>query len=102
MDDTDDTPVDLAKIAHLARIHLGRSEGEAAFLEGMARILESFQALGAVDTSGVEPMASPLAEPVALREDSHPVEQSAAPSALRDLGPDTLDGRFRVPRVHGA
>ncbi|MDH4288144.1 MAG: Asp-tRNA(Asn)/Glu-tRNA(Gln) amidotransferase subunit GatC, partial [Aquincola sp.] len=54
------TPADVSRIAHLARLDLEPAESAAMLgqLNGFFRIVEQ---MSAVDTSGVEPLYTPLA-----------------------------------------
>ncbi len=97
------TPDDVTRIAHLARLELQDSERVAmlAQLNGFFRVVEQ---MSAVDTSGVEPLYTPLSavQEVALRlredvvteTDQHVTNQRSAPSVE--------DGLFLVPKVIGA
>ena len=66
------TPEDVSRIAHLARLALTPDEEPVrlAQLNGFFSIVEQ---MGAVDTSGVEPLYTPLSAiqdvPLRLRED---------------------------------
>lgn len=97
------TEQDVARIARLARIELSPQESTRAHqeLNGILGLIEQLQA---VDTTGVEPMAHPLAAhqdiKLRLRDD--------APSATRTLderqalmanAPANDNGLFLVPTV---
>ena len=83
------TPDDVTRIAHLARLELQDSERAAmlAQLNGFFRVVEQ---MSAVDTSGVEPLYTPLSavQEVALRlradvvteVDQRTANQRSAPS----------------------
>lgn len=66
------TPADVERLAMLSRLALGEQEREAmlAQLNGFFRIVER---MGAVDTQGVEPLATPLSaihdDALRLRDD---------------------------------
>jgi aspartyl-tRNA(Asn)/glutamyl-tRNA(Gln) amidotransferase subunit C len=89
---------DVAHVAKLARLELP-PEQLAHYAEQLARVLEHFADIDAVDLSGVEPMTQPFPLVNVLRDD---VE---GPTLDRDevlaAAPASLDGRFRVPPVLG-
>jgi aspartyl-tRNA(Asn)/glutamyl-tRNA(Gln) amidotransferase subunit C len=83
-------------IADLARIEvpageLGRLQDE---LNG---ILAMVDAMRAVDTAGVEPMAHPQDVSQRLREDTVTETDQHAP--FQSVAPQTEDGLYLVPRV---
>ena len=94
------TPQDIARIANLARLELNPTESERMLtqINGFFDIVEKMRA---VDTSGVEPLAHPVAavEDVALRlredvasePDNREANQRSAPAVERGL--------FLVPKV---
>jgi aspartyl-tRNA(Asn)/glutamyl-tRNA(Gln) amidotransferase subunit C len=94
------TPEDVSRIAHLARLALTPDEEPVmlAQLNGFFSIVEQ---MGAVDTSGVEPLYTPLSAiqdvPLRLREDA--VTESNEREANQRSAPAVEDGLFLVPRV---
>jgi aspartyl-tRNA(Asn)/glutamyl-tRNA(Gln) amidotransferase subunit C len=88
--------VEVAKIAHLARLSLGDVEATQHRV-ALNRILALVEQLQAVDTTGVEPLAHPIALTQRLRADvvteidQHTVFQQIAPQVESDL--------YLVPRV---
>ena len=94
------TPQDIARIANLARLELSPSESERMLtqINGFFDIVEKMRA---VDTSGVEPLAHPVAaiqdvalrlrEDVASEPDNREANQRSAPAVERGL--------FLVPKV---
>ena len=94
------TPQHIDRIAHLARLELKPAESERMLgqINGFFSIVEAMQA---VDTTGIEPLAHPVAViddvQLRLREDqvSEPnqreVNQQSAPAVERGL--------FLVPKV---
>jgi aspartyl-tRNA(Asn)/glutamyl-tRNA(Gln) amidotransferase subunit C len=100
------TPQDVSRIAQLARLELSDAEQEAMLLQlnGFFRVVER---MSAVDTSGVEPLYTPLSAVqrfgLRLRDD---VVTDAADPAQRALNlqnaPAVEDGLFLVPKVIGA
>ena len=97
------TEQDVARIARLARIELKPEDASRAQTElnGIMSLIEQLQA---VDTSGIEPMAHPLAAhqdiQLRLREDqaspTHTLEQR---KALMANAPANENGLFLVPTV---
>ena len=94
------TPQDVSRIAHLARLELRADEAAAmlAQLNGFFGIVEK---MGAVDTSGVEPLYTPLSAvqqvPLRLRDDV--VTETDERSANQKSAPAVEDGLFLVPKV---
>jgi aspartyl-tRNA(Asn)/glutamyl-tRNA(Gln) amidotransferase subunit C len=88
------TPEDVNRIALLARLELSSAERSAMLtqLNGFFGIVER---MSAVDTSGVEPLYTPLSavQAVALRteSDQRELNQKSAPAVE--------DGLFLVPKV---
>ena len=94
------TPTDIARIANLARLELAPEESERmlASLNGFFGIVE---AMSAVDTSGVEPLAQPTAavQDVALRlRDDAASEPNNREANMRNA-PEAAEGYFLVPKV---
>jgi aspartyl-tRNA(Asn)/glutamyl-tRNA(Gln) amidotransferase subunit C len=94
------TSQDIGRIAHLARLELSPNESERMLtqLNGFFDIVEKMRA---VDTSGIEPLAHPVAaiqdialrlrEDVASEPDQREANQKSAPAVERGL--------FLVPKV---
>ena len=94
------TPTDIARIANLARLELAPEESERMLtsLNGFFGIVE---AMSAVDTSGVEPLAQPTAavQDVALRlRDDVASEPNNREANMRNA-PEAAEGYFLVPKV---
>jgi aspartyl-tRNA(Asn)/glutamyl-tRNA(Gln) amidotransferase subunit C len=94
------TPQDIARIANLARLELQPDESERLLgqLNGFFGIVE---AMRAVDTTGVEPLAHPVAaiQDVALRlRDDVPSERIDR-AANQKSAPAVERGLFLVPKV---
>jgi aspartyl-tRNA(Asn)/glutamyl-tRNA(Gln) amidotransferase subunit C len=94
------TLVDVHAIADLARLELGRAEEEAmlAQLNAFFRIVEQ---MGTVDTTGVEPLYTPLS---ALHEVRLPLRDDVVTEGDRRAAnmrnaPAQDAGLFLVPRV---
>lgn len=94
------TPLDVERIAHLARLELSADERAAmlAQLNGFFGIVEK---MSAVDTSGVEPLYTPLSavQDVALRLRDDVVTETDEREANQRSAPAVEDGLFLVPRV---
>ena len=94
------TPEDVSRIAHLARLALTPEEEPVmlAQLNGFFSIVEQ---MGAVDTSGVEPLYTPLSavQDVQLRLREDTVTESNQRETNQRSAPAVEDGLFLVPRV---
>lgn len=97
------TEQDVARIARLARIEISpeQTPHTQAELNGMLGLIEKLQA---VDTTGIEPMAHPLAAhqdiKLRLREDQASATQTVAGrEALMRNAPAQEEGLFLVPTV---
>lgn len=94
------TPQDVSRIAHLARLELQGGEAEALLsqLNGFFTIVEQ---MSAVDTSGVEPLYTPLSavQEVALRLREDAVTESNQRELNQRSAPAVEDGLFLVPKV---
>jgi aspartyl-tRNA(Asn)/glutamyl-tRNA(Gln) amidotransferase subunit C len=98
------TPTEVAKIAHLARLQPS-PEQSAALLATLNEFFDHHVApMGAADTSGVEPLYTPLAAvqamPLRLRDDA--VTESADPArreANQRSAPAVQEGLYLVPKV---
>ena len=90
------TPDDVRRIASLARIEIGPGEVAAVHAK-LEAIFDLINALRAVDTTAVEPMAHaqdvslPLREDVVTEPDRHALYQAVAPAVE--------DGLYLVPKV---
>jgi aspartyl-tRNA(Asn)/glutamyl-tRNA(Gln) amidotransferase subunit C len=94
------TPQDVSRIAHLARLELSPGEQRAmlAQINGFFSIVER---MSAVDTSGVEPLYTPLSAlgDVSLRLRDDAVTEADAREANQRSAPAVEDGLFLVPKV---
>jgi aspartyl-tRNA(Asn)/glutamyl-tRNA(Gln) amidotransferase subunit C len=94
------SPQDVSRIAHLARLELIPTEAQAMLqqLNGFFGIVER---MGAVDTSGVEPLYTPLsaAQPVHLRLRDDVVTERNERDDNQRSAPCVEDGLFLVPKV---
>ena len=87
---------EVARIAALARLELTPDESEVMRGE-LNAILAMVDALGQVDTRGVEPMAHPQEAAQPLREDA--VTEADARAAYQASAPAVEDGLYLVPQV---
>ncbi len=94
------TNADVTRIARLARIALTDAE-TAATAEQLAGIFALIETMQAVDTTGVEPLTTPLAArgafPLRLRDDA--VTASDERDAFQHCAPSVEDGLYLVPKV---
>ena len=90
------TSDEVGVIARLARLGIDSDQVDGIAAE-LSRVLELFDALGAIDTEGVEPMAHPLDVVARLRDDA--VTEPDRRAALQAPAPVVRDGWFVVPRV---
>ena len=87
---------DVEKIAHLAR--LGLNEGEIPQTTAtLNNILGLIDAMQAVDTTGIEPLAHPLEATQRLRADM--VTEQNQRDAYQAVAPAVESGLFLVPKV---
>jgi aspartyl-tRNA(Asn)/glutamyl-tRNA(Gln) amidotransferase subunit C len=94
------TSEDVNRIAMLARLQLSTAERSAMLsqLNGFFNIVEQ---MSAVDTSGVEPMFTPLSavQAVALRLRDDVVTEADQRALNQASAPRVEDGLFLVPKV---
>jgi aspartyl-tRNA(Asn)/glutamyl-tRNA(Gln) amidotransferase subunit C len=94
------TPLDVQRIAHLARLELSADEQSAMLgqLNGFFGIVEK---MSAVDTSGVEPLYTPLSavQDVSLRLREDKVTECNERERNQRSAPAVEDGLFLVPKV---
>ena len=97
------TPDDVSRIAQLARLELQGAEPAAMLtqLNGFFRVVTQ---MSAVDTSGVEPLYTPLSavQEVTLRLRDDAVTETNQREANQRSAPVVEDGLFLVPKVIGA
>jgi aspartyl-tRNA(Asn)/glutamyl-tRNA(Gln) amidotransferase subunit C len=87
---------DVEHVAKLARLAL-TDEEKAMYAEQLARIIENFNELKDVDTTGVEPLAQPLAIANVMREDE--IVAPPGRDVLLRTAPSAENGYFRVPKI---
>ena len=94
------TPEDASRIAHLARLEL-QPEEQAAMLAQLNDFFGIVEQMSAVDTSGVEPLYTPLSalSEVALRLRDDVVTDTDLRALNQRSAPAVEDGLFLVPKV---
>ena len=94
------TPDDVSRIAHLARLELQPAE-QAAMLAQLNGFFSIVEQMSAVDTSGVEPLYTPLSAvtEVALRLREDVVTEADQRELNQRSAPLVEDGLFLVPKV---
>jgi aspartyl-tRNA(Asn)/glutamyl-tRNA(Gln) amidotransferase subunit C len=94
------TSFDVRRIAELARLDLGADE-QARMLDQLNAFFRIVEQMSAVETSGVEPLYTPLAAVqdahLRLRDDA--VSEAVDREANQRSAPATRDGLYLVPRV---
>ena len=83
-------------VAKLARLALGDEE-IARMVPELNNILDWVEQLSAVDTDGVEPLASVIDTPLRLRDDV--VDDGGCRDDILANAPDAQHGFFAVPKV---
>ena len=94
------TSQDIGSIAHLARLELNQNESERMLtqLNGFFDIVEKMRA---VDTTGIEPLAHPVAaiQDIALRLRDDIASEPDQREANQKSAPAVERGLFLVPKV---
>lgn len=83
-------------IAKLARLHITEEEAQE-YSTQLAKALEHFEQISKVDTSGVEPLVTPIEMEAYWREDVALQEYSAEEMTVN--APDRAGNLFKVPPV---
>lgn len=86
----------VAKIARLSRISVTEEEKERLAGE-LNQILQWVEQLGEVQTDGVEPMTSVVAQNLRMREDA--VTEGGCQEDVLKNAPESAEGFFVVPKV---
>jgi aspartyl-tRNA(Asn)/glutamyl-tRNA(Gln) amidotransferase subunit C len=91
---------DVSRIAHLARLELQPAE-QAAMLAQLNGFFSIVEQMSAVDTSGVEPLYTPLSavSEVALRLREDAVSETDQRALNQRSAPVVEDGLYLVPKV---
>ena len=94
------TPFDVRRIADLARLDLGADE-QARMLEQLNSFFRIVEQMSAVETSGVEPLYTPLAavQEAHLRLRDDVVTEQVDREANQRSAPATSGGLYLVPKV---
>ena len=94
------TPDDVSRIAHLARLEL-RPDEQAAMLQQLNGFFRIVEQMSAVDTSGVEPLYTPLSavQEVSLRLRDDVVTETDRRELNQRSAPAVDEGLFLVPKV---
>jgi aspartyl-tRNA(Asn)/glutamyl-tRNA(Gln) amidotransferase subunit C len=94
------TPQDVSRIAHLARLEL-RADEPASMLTQLNDFFGIVEQMSAVDTSGVEPLYTPLSaiRQVALRLRDDAVTEVDDREANQRSAPAVEGGLYLVPKV---
>jgi aspartyl-tRNA(Asn)/glutamyl-tRNA(Gln) amidotransferase subunit C len=90
------TDNEVKQIAHLARIAISPTR-VSAYRDDLTRILELFESLAEIDTTGVEPMAHPLDLEQRLRPDE--VTETDERALYQSVAPNVENGLYIVPKV---
>jgi aspartyl-tRNA(Asn)/glutamyl-tRNA(Gln) amidotransferase subunit C len=90
------TPEQVRRVAHLARIEISDAEVQTTLghLNGIFTLIEAMQA---VDTKGIEPMAH--AQDVAQRLRADCATEPDQREAFQAVAPETEAGLYLVPKV---
>ena len=86
----------IKKISSLARLSLSEEE-RRTFGDQLAKVLEAFEKISAVDTEGVEPLVTPTEMVHELREDQ--VKPYENVTQAMDCAPARAGNLFKVPPV---
>ena len=94
------TSLDVQRIAHLARLELSTEE-QASMLGQLNGFFSIVEKMSAVDTSGVEPLYTPLSavQNVTLRLRDDAVSESNERERNQLSAPTVEGGLFLVPKV---
>ena len=94
------TPDDVGRIAELARLELSAAE-QAAMLTQLNGFFSIVERMGAIDTSGVEPLYTPLSaiQETSLRLRKDIITESDERDANQRSAPALADGLYLVPKV---
>ena len=94
------TSQDIGRIAHLARLELGVEEGER-MLTQLNGFFATVEQMRAVDTTGIEPLAHPVAtiQSIALRLRDDIASEPDQRAANQRSAPAVEAGLFLVPKV---
>ena len=93
-------PEDVGRIAHLARLELSGAE-QTAMLSQLNDFFSIVEQMSAVDTSGVEPLYTPLSavQEMSLRLRKDVVTELDERDLNQRSAPALADGLYLVPKV---
>ena len=93
-------PEDVGRIAHLARLELSGAE-QTAMLSQLNDFFSIVEQMSAVDTSGVEPLYTPLSavQEMSLRLRKDVVTELDERELNQRSAPALADGLYLVPKV---
>ncbi len=93
-------PEDVGRIAHLARLELSGAE-QTAMLSQLNGFFSIVEQMSAVDTSGVEPLYTPLSavQEMSLRLRKDVVTEVDERELNQRSAPALADGLYLVPKV---
>jgi aspartyl-tRNA(Asn)/glutamyl-tRNA(Gln) amidotransferase subunit C len=94
------SPTDISRIANLARLELGSADSER-MLTQLNSFFDIVQAMRAVDTRGIQPLAHPFETigDISLRLRDDVVREPDHRAANQRSAPAVENGMFLVPRV---
>ena len=94
------TPPDIGRIAHLARLEIGVEES-GRMLTQLNGFFATVEKMRAVDTTGIEPLAHPVAtiQSLALRLRDDVASEPDQRAANQRSAPAVEGGLFLVPKV---
>ncbi len=88
--------IDVNKVANLARLMLTEEE-KKAYQPQLNEVFKYFEEISLLDTSGVEPLATPSEIEIVFRDDV--VEQNSTVEDALANAPDRSGNLFKVPPV---
>ncbi len=87
---------EVARIAHLARLHLTPDELKS-FATQLSSVLKHFNEIANIDTKGIEPLVTPTEVVQVLREDQY--QASLGTEEGLSNAPEKSGNLFKVPPV---
>ena len=87
---------DVERVASLAKLSLSEEEAETLAAE-LGSLLEHFEALQEIDTSGIIPTAHPILLPTPMRDDQ--AVAAMDPTLAVANAPESAGTAFLVPKV---
>jgi aspartyl-tRNA(Asn)/glutamyl-tRNA(Gln) amidotransferase subunit C len=90
------TRAEVERIASLSKLSLSEAEADTLAAE-LGSLLEHFEALQEVDTTGISPTAHPIPLPTPMREDQ--AVEPMDPALVVAGAPESAGTAFVVPKV---